>query len=149
MKAKKENGFTTMDAVIAIIAITIFSTLIITLIYNNAIENIKLKKENLAMIYITEIFENVGFESYDSLKIGEYLDAVEKYDSYPDIEKIVGQEIKNDLKDGKYECDITITQEPEDVTEKENILKKIVVTLKYKITDKEYACSMERMKIKE
>lgn len=141
MKAKKENGFTIIDTVIAIIAITVFSTLIITLIYNNALENIKLKKETLAMIYITEIFEKVGIESYENLIIGEYTDIGNN--SYDDkIKKLVLDDMLE-----QYKIDIKITEYDED--NKEHIIKKITATLTYKITDKEYVCSMERMKIKE
>ena len=41
-------------------AVMIFSSLIFAMIFNNAVENVKLKKETMAMIYITEIFETIG-----------------------------------------------------------------------------------------
>lgn len=143
MKVKQEKGFTGIDVAIAIIAITLFSTLIVTLIYNNFLENTKLKKETLAMIYITEIFENVGIQSYEKLENGNYEDIGNN--SYSDnIEKLVPLDIT-----GKYKIDIAISEPFNNIDEKENILKKINVTLTYNINDKKYSCSMERMKIKE
>lgn len=143
MKVKQEKGFTVIDVTIAIIAITVFSTLIVTLIYNNYLENIKLKKETLAMIYITEIFENVGIESYENLENGNYEDVVNNYYNN-NIKKLMPLDII-----GKYKIDLSITEPFNNVEEKENIMKKISVTLTYQINDKKYSCSMERIKIKE
>ena len=92
---------------------------------------------------ITEIFENVGIESYQNLSNGDYLD-IGKNDYNTVIEKLVPNEAI-DL----FEIDIRITNELEDVENNEDILKKIIVTLTYNINDKYYTCSMERMKIKE
>lgn len=139
MKKKRENGIAGVDVILAVIAVSIFSALIVGLMYNNAVENAKLKKETLAMIYITEIFENVGMESFDNLNIGTY--------TYNDS---TTDNIKNlfplDMV-GDYEIELKI----EDVSNEDNykILKKISVTLTYKVNGKEYKCSMERMKIKE
>lgn len=143
MKVKQEKGFTGVDVVIATIVIMVFSTLIVTLIYNNFFENAKLKKETLAMIYITEIFENVGIESYKNLENGNYEDIGNNYYNEK-IEKLIPTDIV-----GKYKIDLTITEPFNNVEEKENIMKKINVTLTYKLNKKEYSCSMERVKIKE
>lgn len=131
MKTKKESGLAGIDIIIAIIAVTIFSTLIISLMYSNVVENIKLKKETLAMIYITEIFENIGIETYDNI-------------TQENINNLVPSEV-NDL----YQVEMTITNQLEDVNNNEDIIKKVQVTLTYVIDNKTYTCTMERMKIKE
>ena len=59
MKAKNNKGFVGIDMVVSVVAILAFSGLIATLMYNNYLENMKIKKEALATIYLTEIFENV------------------------------------------------------------------------------------------
>ena len=64
---KKNNGFVGVDMVIAILAIITFSTFLISLMYNNFLENLKLKKEALATIYLTEALENVGIINFDAL----------------------------------------------------------------------------------
>ena len=131
MKVKKDNGLVGVDMIIAIIAITIFSTLIVSLMYNNAIENVKLKKETLAMIYITETFENIEIESYDNV-------------TEDNISILVPEEAFN-----IYEVELNITNELDDVQSNEDIMKKIILKLSYEIDNKTYSCSMQRMKIKE
>ena len=143
MKLKKEKALAGVDVVIAVVAITIFSTLIISLISNNVIENVKLKKDSLAMIYITEIFENIGIESYSNLENGDYED-IGNSDYNTNIENLIPQEALD-----IYKVDLVITDQLEDVENNENIIKKIVVTLTYNVNNKNYTYSMERMKIKE
>jgi len=143
MKIKKENGLAGVDLVIAVIAIIAFSTIIVFLMYNNVMENVKLKRETLAMIYITEILENVGIESYQNLENGNYEDIGNN--SYTSsIENLLPKDMGN-----WYKVNLTITNELENVENNEDIIKKIVVTLIYNINNKDYTCSMERMKIKE
>lgn len=131
MRIKKEKGLAGIDMIIAIIAITIFSTLIISLMYNNVVENIKLKRETLATIYLTETFENIGIESYENV-------------TESNINNLVPQEAIN-----SYQVEMTVTTDFGDVTNNEDIMKKITVKMSYVIGDKSYSCSMQRMKIKE
>lgn len=143
MKIKQNKGIAGIDMVIAIIAVTIFSTLIISMMYNNVVENVKLKKETLAMIYITEIFENVGIENYTNLTVGDYTD-IGANDYAEEIEALIPEEVISD-----YKVDLIITDELDNVTENEDILKKVQITLTYDVNDKTYTSSMQRMKIKE
>lgn len=131
MKIKKDKGLVGVDIIIAIIAITIFSTLIISLMYNNVIENVKLKRETLAMIYLTETFENIGIESYDNI-----------------IESNINNLVPKGARDS-YQVEMTVTSDFDDVANNENIMKKITVKMSYEVGNKTYSCSMERMKIKE
>lgn len=143
MKVKKENGLAGVDLVIATIAIIAFSTIIVFLMFNNTMENVKLKKETLAMIYMTEIFENVGIEDYSNLANGNYEDI--NNNSYDiSIENLLPLNMQKG-----YKVDITITNELENVENNEDIIKKIVVTLTYSINNKDYTYSIQRMKIKE
>ena len=131
MKIKKDKGLVGVDIIIAIIAITIFSTLIISLMYNNVIENVKLKRETLAMIYLTETFENIGIESYDNI-----------------IESNINNLVPKGARDS-YQVEMTVTSDFDDVANNENIMKKITVKMSYEVGNKTYSFSMERMKIKE
>lgn len=143
MKVRNNKGVAGVDIVIAIIAITIFSTLIISMIYSNVTENVKLKKENLAMIAITEIFEKVGIENYSNLENGTYNDIGNN--NYSEvIENLVPQYAIDNFK-----VDLIITDQLEDVNNMENIIKKIKITLTYEVGNKTYNCSMQRMKVKE
>lgn len=127
MNIKKENGLAGIDMTVAIIAIIIFSTLILALITNNAMDNVKIAKETMAMIYITEIFENIGIADYNSV-------------SEENKENFIPAEALN--KD--YEIELRI----DDIENEEKILKKVYLTLKYEVGNKKYSCSMERVKTK-
>lgn len=131
MKIKDKKGLAGVDVIIAIIAITIFSTLIISLMYNNTMENVKLRKETLATIYLTEIFENIGIENYENI-------------TEENIYNLVPQEAVND-----YQVEITILSDFENITNNEDIMKKITVNMSYAVGNKSYSCSMQRIKIKE
>ena len=131
MKANKNNGFVAVDMIISIIAITIFSIGIVSLMHNNVIENVKLKKETLAMIYITEIFENVGIEDYDKI-------------TPENINNLIPQYVQDN-----YQVEMNITTDLTGVTDNENIMKKVTIKMSYEVSGKTYSCSMERMKIKE
>ena len=143
MKIKREKGLAGVDLVIAVIAVMAFSTVIVFLMQGNVNENVKLKKDTLAMIYITEIFENVGMESYQNLENGTYED-IGNNDYISSIENL----LPLDMAKG-YKVDITITNGIENVANNEDIMKKVVVTLTYSLNNKNYTCTMERMKIKE
>ena len=132
MNIKKNNALAGIDMIIAIITIMIFSTLILALMSNNAMQNMKTAKETLAMIYITEIFENIGIADYDSVLEENTND-------------FIPQEALN-----TYQIDMKIENDFEDIEDEEqNIVKKVYVTLTYEIGNKTYSCSMERLKIKE
>ena len=112
-----------------IIAIIIFSTIIISLMYNNALQNKKIKKEALAIIYITETFENVGIASFDDI-------------TSDNISNFVPIEV------GRYYTVSTDVTEL-DQNEYEKIIKKVSISLSYKVGNKTYDVTMERLKAKE
>lgn len=132
MKVKKNNGIVAMDTALSIVAIIIFSTLIISLIYNNFLQNIRLRKDTIAIIYLTETLENIGIESYDNINTDN-------------VENLVPK----NAKENGYDIQLTISNVYPDDAEKEDIIKKIVATISYELPNKKYSYSMERMKIKE
>ena len=67
MKLKKNNGFIGVDMAIAVVAILAFSGLIISLMYNNYLENARVKMEAMSTIYLTEILENIGIANYSDV----------------------------------------------------------------------------------
>lgn len=131
MNLKKDNALAGVDIVISVIVIIIFSGLILTLIQNNAMENLKLSKETMAMIYATEIFENIGIAKYDDV-----------------IEVKANDFIPKEALDN-YTVDIKIDENLEEIQEGQELIKKISLTLKYNIGNKEYDCYMERLKVRE
>ena len=128
---KTNKGLAGVDMIIAIIVIVIFATLILTLMGNNAIENAKITKETMAIIYITEIFDKVAIADYEDI-IQEKTNDLIPQDA-----------LKN------YKIDIAIENNSEELEKQEDIIKKIKVTLTYNVGNKNYTTSMERYKIKE
>lgn len=124
---KNQNGFVGVDMAITIIAIVTFSTLIISLMYNNFLENAKIKKEALAMVYITETFENVGMAQFDEV-------------TQESIENLLPEDAK------KY---YTVNSSVNLLENDEQIIKKISVTLSYDVGNKTYNVTMDRLKAKE
>ena len=134
MNIKKENAIAGVDMVIAIAAIIIFSSLILSLITYNVIENIKIAKETIAIIYITEIFEIIGMEEYDNITDAD------------SVKNLIPEVITNNY---SVEVEVKNKDDIEELSPKEDIIKKIKVILKYEVGKNSYECSMERLKVKE
>lgn len=127
---KKDKALAGIDMIIAVIVVIIFSTLILSLITNNALENVKTAKESMAMIYITEIFENIAIEKYENV-------------TEDNINKFIPEQALIDNYRVEMKIEENINEIPED------IIKKVTITLFYEINEKEYQYSMERLKIRE
>lgn len=121
---KKNNALAGIDIVIAVVAIIIFSTLILSLITTNVTGNVKIARETIATIYMTEIFEKIGLADYDDVTADNNV-------------KFIPENVSGD-----YEIKFSVTPYPEE----EDILKIVKLTLKYEIGGKTYECSMERLK---
>lgn len=137
--SKKNNGFVGLDMTIAVLAIIIFSALIISLMYNNALENAKIKKETLGAIYLTETLENVGIVNYNDL-------------TQDNINNGVINIVPSEIEKYNYKMNIEIITDNlslSDTQKQEGIIKKVKATIFYTIGNKNYQYSMERTKIKE
>lgn len=127
---KSKRGITGVDAIIAIIAIMIFTSTILALMYNVKMENLKIKAKALASVYMTEILENIGITEYDEVT-SENIELIpqmpEALNAKINVSKII----------------------EEDTTKTEDILKKVTVTISYKIGNKTYQETTQRLKTKE
>ena len=141
MKVKKENALVGIDMVITVVVVIIFSVIILTLITNNAMENVKTTKDTMAMIYITEIFEKIAIKPYDDVV---YNNLNSDYTEITEENSLVSQEIID-----KFKTEIAVITEFEELKNSEEICKKIKVKLTYEVADKKYERVMERLKIKE
>lgn len=137
MKKNTEKGFVGIDMVLAIAAVMIFSVLIIALMNNNYLQNIKVNKKALATIYLTETLENIGIAKYEDI-------------TQSNIDNIISDLVPEGLEEKGYKIKIEVDEDislGEETTE--DILKKVKVTISYKVRDKEYQYYMERLKAKE
>ena len=57
MGLKKQNGFAMTDAVISVVVLTIFATIIVTISYNIYVQANFIKRNNTATNYIVDLFE--------------------------------------------------------------------------------------------
>lgn len=132
---KKSKGFVGIDMIISIAGILIFSALIFSLMYSNSLENVKIRKEAMAAIYMTEIMENIGIASYEQVN-------QENVDN--------GNFLPSDVPNS-YEIDIIITDELtiSDTQKNEDIVKKVIASVSYYVGNKDYKLSIERVKMKE
>lgn len=125
---KNKKGFTGIDISISIIAIIIFTSTILGLMYNVKMENLKMQSKLLANIYLTEALENIAIAEYDDVTSENssiILDMPDAFNIKMDVSKISDE-------DGV----------------KEDIIKRVNVTISYKIGDKIYEESAERLKIR-
>lgn len=136
---KNNNGFVGADMTIAVFAIIIFSTLIVSLMFNTFLENLKIKKEALATIYLTETLENVGIVNYDDI-------------TQENIDSGVINLIPPDIESYNYTMKIEVLTDSlslSDAQKQTGIVKKVKATISYIIGNKNYQYIMERAKIKE
>ena len=102
---------------------------------NNFLESLKARRYALATLYLTETLENIGLANYNDV-----------------TQSNANTFIPKQAEDDKYKIELSIEEStdlfPDDNT-KENILKKAIATISYKIGNKDYQYTMQRIKAKE
>ena len=159
MKLKNNKGYVAIDMAVAIIGIIVFSGLIISLMYSNFLENAKTKKEAIAVIYLTELMENVGIATYEQVPLDKEKEKnLELYQEK--IENLKPADLKKSSSSNNkdvYRIDIKIVNIGQDgeeinieqVEETNDIIKKITATISYTVGNKKYSNTLQRIKIKE
>ena len=133
MRINSNKGFVGVDMVLAILAIIIFSAIIVSMMYNNFLENSKINRQALAIIYLTETLENVGIAAYDDV-----------------TQENINNFIPSDIGEYNYEMKVEVTNDDLVLSseQQDDIIKKIKATISYKLGNKTYEHSMERIKAK-
>lgn len=126
---KKQKGFTGIDISISVIAVILFTSTILALMYNVKMENLKMETKLLANIYLTETLENIGIAEYDDVTSENVSIIPEMPDTF---------DIKTD-----------VTKVSDEDESKDDIIKKVTVTVSYKVGSKTYEESAQRLKIKQ
>lgn len=127
---KSNKGFTGTDIILSVIIVIIFTSIIVSLMYNVKMENYKIKIDSITNIYLVETLENIGISSYDDVVSGNL--------------ELFPAEISDSF--GKQ---IDVIEVYADDDTKQNIIKKVKVTISYEIQNRTYEQSSERLKIKE
>lgn len=125
---KEKKAFTAVDTILAIIIIIIFTTIVVSLMYNVKIENNILKLKMIANIHIIETLENISIAEYDEVTTDNFL--LFPTNMAPEFEK-----------------SIEVTDVYQEDSTREDIIKKVIVTISYKINDKIYEEKAEILKV--
>ena len=125
---KNSKGFTGIDIVISIIAILLFTSSILALMYNVKKENLEIEAKLLANIYLTETLENIGIAEYDDI-------TSENTNIIPEMSD-------------SFHITTNVTKISDEDATKEDIIKKVNITISYKVRNKTYEESVQRLKIK-
>lgn len=127
---KNKNGFTGIDVAISLLAIIIFTSVILALMYNVRLENLKIQAKSVANIYLIETLENIGIAKYDDVTENNTSLIPQMPEAYQVTLNI-----------------INISQE--DNTKTDDIIKKVKAIISYQIGNKTYMQEVERLKVKE
>ena len=127
---KSNKGFTGIDIVLSIIIIITFTSIIVSLMYSVKMENYRIKAMAISNIYLVETLENIGIADYDEIKS-------DNTDLFP-------KEMSTE-----FEKKIEVTSINDEEESKEDIIKKVKVTIGYKIGNKNFEETAERLKAKE
>lgn len=129
---KSEKGLTGIDIALTIIIVVLFTSIIFSLMYNVKQQNLKQTYKLASNIYLTETLENIGIEDYDDIVAANYN---ENSDLKPEMPNILSEKIE--------------VESISENSDREDIIKKVTVTISYKIGNKTYEESAQRLKIKD
>lgn len=128
---KSNSGFTMTDLVTALIIFSIFTGIIGTLMYNSFKTNLQVKMAGTAANYAIQILEDIDKISYDKVINGMESSYKSKF-SIPN----------------GFDLSIEVSNYNEG-TDKEDLIKKVKLTITYSLAENSENLVIERLKIKE
>lgn len=146
MRFKEKNGFIGIDMVVVIITFISFSTLLLFLIRINLKKNVDLKYKALLNIYATEILENIAITDFFNIKdsTDTATDTAANIGFLPEGFDENGISINNDT----FEISIEVKEIKKNEND-EPIAKVVSINISYKLDNKTYSSTLERIKLKE
>lgn len=137
-KMKSQKGFTTMDATIAIIIITISLGLITTVVYNNYTQILSTHKNSMATFYAVEVLEQANKLEYDDIYLSEGIRTSEQDGTILDIPI-----------DSSYTVNLNISKynNIEGNIDKQDLIKILEVIVKYTDNNIEKNISIKTLKL--
>ena len=131
---KEKKGLTGIDIVLTVIIVILFTSIILSLMYNVKQQNLKQVYKQASNIYLTETLENIGIADYEDI-----IETTSENNS----------ELIPDLPSMFYEKNEVESIKNEENPNKEKKKKKVTVTISYTIGNKNYETVAQRLKIKE
>lgn len=160
-KLKKSNGFAASDGLIAILIITLFTGIITTIIYNIYLSNASIKRMSTATGYVTTILENMDKEYYEDMTIDGLEDYINTNQELFDVQDNQINISSNDTTEQQksmgsssnppYTINMNIEyyNKTEGNEDKLDLVKKLTVTVSYKLGNKDQEITMSRVKSRE
>lgn len=138
---KSNKGITGADAVLGVALAILFSGIIATLSYNIYVTSSSLKRSSKALEYITSTFEYVATQYYDNVTE----DNIKNYIST----KLDGKISINEGTPYKAQVSVTNYNQMEGNTDKLDLVKKITMSVTYKLGDKDQTIEIKTAKSRE
>lgn len=153
---KKEKGVIASDGLIAIMILTLFAGIVATILYNIHISNASLKRMSTANLYIVDMMEYIDRIDYTDLDLENDTNSIKQKYSYLSLSETPGTPEDEDLErlwkmEGDPEKGYSITiildkYKPDD--EAQDLIRKITVTVSYKVGNRKQEITMTRLKTK-
>ena len=144
----KENGFSTMDVLIAVMIIALFSSIVITFGYKIYLVNVTVARANTANGYAIAMLEQIDKMYYDEVTAGNLIGM------FSSDEKVSIKDANNEeqLLETPYKIEIKIQNYQElmnDGREYLDLVKKITINVKYNVGNQEKNIEIARVKARE
>ncbi len=143
-KLKNNKGFTQIDIVVSICILMLFVTLIASLFYNSYVSSTTNKRNAEASVYLSQIFEEIDFINYEKLEDAQ--EGIVAKINIMDIGKISAQYVEEQTNQNTLSTPYKIYVE---VSNKDDLIKIITITIKYNINQKEQVLSAKRIKTRQ
>lgn len=128
---KSNSGFTMTDLIVALAIFTIFTGIIASLFYSSFKANMQVKLSSASISYAIQILEDIDKTTYDEVQNGMESSYISKF-SIPSA---------FNLKIDVFNYN--------DGNDKEDLIKRIKLTITYEFSGETEAFAVERLKIKE
>jgi len=140
----KEKGFTTVDISIAMIVVTIFVTIMSSMIYSVYLSSTEAKRTSAALNYAVDIFEDIGQETFSILTPEKVLRNLEDKLKITEIKtSSSGQVVSATGKIGTYNIKLEMTIPYTDGT-----IKRFKLTITYPVSAKKNEEKLELERIR-
>lgn len=139
---KKQNGFVISDAILAVLILIMFTSIITSLIYNIVLTSRKIKLNSQQIADITAIFNYAEKIKYDDVTTENLVSYINSQGNSSVSAGTDASELTN-----PYKLIISVQKynETEGNTDKEDILKIVTVTAECELSGKTYTTEMQAL----
>lgn len=161
-RLRKQKGFAASDALIAVLIITLFSSLIATISYNIYLSNSSIKRMSKATNYIVDVFEYIDKANYNEITQENLIDYFNNKYYYEEdgitaktdaeVKALEERENIEDV-DTPFKVEINLIKYKDEEgtldTEELDLVQEITMSVTYNLGNKKQKIEMKTNKIKE